>query len=443
MRYENAAKPSCGHHQMELTQQMVSSRLIVSSTVILIASASVLLTGCETTKRMTKDPFEAEATISTTDTLQPQDFVAMGTIKDSSSSSEELDTPEHTSDESNSGVSGVIRPSYMETAKPGTKIIVSGLVGQVNGRPIYVDEIFAPIEDELSILGRELNLSDYAKESKERIEVRLRTVIENQLLLAEAESTLTDQHRVGLRYFIKDLQRDQILMGGQGSRAEAERRLMNEQGLTLEEYADQARRSMLIRQQVRTEIESQIVVSWRDVEQYYRDHLAEFDPDATVRLRLILLGQENAATTVPKVEEALAVGQPFEFVAQQFTELLKSNAGLMSPMSFPEVEGTLALTAFPEVNEVVSANLVQGEIMGPITTAKHVVFVQVEQFDDGAQVNLKEAQKFIEGKLRDRQFRKESTAYFQKLLERGNYDDLEQMSQALFAVALDRWGPAQ
>lgn len=332
----------------------------------------------------------------------------------------------------------ITRPAYLTSSQLGGAVTVSGLVGQVNGRPIFVDEVLAPIADQLAILGSENTYQDFFRDALVLIKRQLRTVVENELLLAEAERTLDSNQRVGLINFIGEMRKGTIRQYG-GTETQAERKLREEQGLTLQEHMDQLRKQILIREQVRKEIAGNIIVSWHDVERYYRNHPKEFNPPASIQLRVIVVKDTDTAKK-EKVEAELAAGRPFEVVSQENSDLMATKSGLMSEVKLTDGLENAKVTIWPSVNEAVQT-MHEGDVRGPFTVPSYFVWVRVEHYEDGTPISLYDAQKGIEAKLRDRYFQEATAKYFQKLLDRGNYDDFDLMSQSLLAVALDRWAP--
>jgi len=434
-----------------------------------------LLSGCNLTAKLTSDPIEVEIESGPEITLEPEDFAhspkdneeverAGSTGSETSFESLAIDTQAQgeslelprggdsisSTDAVSANVTGdpsvnsevhTPRPAYFASAKPGKAVTVSGLVGQVNGRPIFVDEVFEPIADQLAIWGQEKSYRDFFRDAYGLIQQRLRTVVENKLLLAEAEIKLTPQQQEGLIKFLSGIREGTILRGG-GTETGTNRQLENEQGLTLDEHLQQVRRQILIREQVRSKIERRVVVTWRDVERYYRTHPEEFDPPASIQLRIIAAKPENTEKK-KLVAEALAEGQAFEFVADQYSDL-SLPGGLFPKMELPDGIENAKVTNWPTVNKSIRS-LKEGDIAGPfeVKNPDFAVWVYVEKYEDGSPIPLFDAQRGIEAKLRDIYFEDEAQKYFRQLRERGNYDDFDQMAQSLLAVALDRWAPPE
>ncbi len=439
---------------------------LMGKVLLSICAAGILssLTACNVTKRLTTDPLLLEDNPTnannnnTAASLQPEDFVATqfdhSNATDTNANSQNpVGIDPTTSDSSSNNTNATIppndgvslsvnpapRPEYFDSAKPGVPVTVGGLVGQVNGRPIYVDDVFAPIADELAIMGQQMGYTQFAQQALQVISERVRRMVEIELLLAEATNNLTEPQRQGLLHFIKNFEEGLIREGG-GSAERTDQQMLSSQGISLDEQVDKYRDEILI-QETRREIYAKIVVTWRDVTRYYREHPEEFDPPASIQLRVIIINKDDT-TKQDQVKAALAAGHPFELAAEDYSDLLASSAGLMAPIALKNGRQNAQLTIWPQVNAA-AATLGVGQSAGPFVEENHVVWLQIENYQDGAPIPLRDAQKAIERKLTEQLFQQESARYFQKLLARGNFDDLEMMATSLLAVALDRWAPIE
>lgn len=321
---------------------------------------------------------------------------------------------------------------------------VAGLIGQVNGRPIYIDEFFQPIADYLANIGREQDYATFVQTAARLIKLRLDTVIDNELLLAEAQSLLTSSEQAGVR-FLKERIRGQLILAYGGSEGEANRRLIEETGVALDEQVEQYHRQILIRDKVIKQIDEGVSTTWRDIERYYRDHERDFNPPPSIQLRLILVRNADEET-IQSVNDALASGEPFESVAEQYSRYRPDKGGLMGdPILLTEGIESTELTAWPEVDEAVRT-LGEGRYAGPLMVGAGgnlAVWPYVESFSDGQGTSLFEAQSQVKLLLEDQQREAKRAEYYERLRSRGNYDDKETMLIKLLEIALERWAPSR
>lgn len=321
--------------------------------------------------------------------------------------------------------------------RSGEPLIVSGLVGQVNGRPIYVDEFFEPIASQLELLGREKTRREFVAEAYLLIGQRLRDLVINELVYAEALTMVTENQEIGLRYFLKQLEEDVTTSAGEGSRFRADQRLLEESGITVDELVEQEKRRQLIQFFIQKDIEKRVFISWRDIERYYRDNAEEFNPPASIQLRILTVPADDAPRRAA-VEQGLADDLPFEYLAGQHGTTLASRQGLLPETPLPNGIENTPLTRWPSV-DAVARTLAVGEHGGPVEEGDQLIWVHVEKHEDGAGRSLYEAQLDIQNKIHDQRYAEEQAKYLSDLFGRGNTDDLEEMSLSLLTVALRRW----
>ncbi|GEM_PF-4395648 len=332
--------------------------------------------------------------------------------------------------------------SAAQAADPNSSIpaVVShaGLVGQVNGRPIYVADFFAPIENQLRILGREKTRKDFIAEAYPIIQRQLAELIKNELVYAEAEASLTENERVGLRYFLQQLEGDVTRTRG---RVAQDQRLREETGLGVDEVIELERRRQLVMFKIQSEIRKRVIISWRDIERYYRDHQAEFNPPASIQLRLLAVKADDTAA-LKGIEQSLADGYLFGTLAEEHSSVLASRGGLMEPVLLDKGLQATALTAWPEV-DAVARTLRKGEYGGPVIVGDRAIWVYVEELADGSGRSLYDVQHEIENRLFKERFEEQQQKYLGELFARGNMDDFDNMAILLLDIAMQRWAAAE
>ena len=158
---------------------------------------------------------------------------------------------------------------------PGESVVVDSLVGQVNGRPLYADEVLGPVADQLN--AEYLRLVEESTppqwEQFQRILIKLvasqlQDLVLNELYLSEARASLSAQEKTGLMAFMENL-REELVGERGGVFGEAEQQIMREEGLNWEEYLKMQEDQLLIRTLMQEKIQPNIVMSWKDVERLY------------------------------------------------------------------------------------------------------------------------------------------------------------------------------
>ncbi|MCA9295701.1 MAG: hypothetical protein KC983_04275, partial [Phycisphaerales bacterium] len=311
--------------------------------------------------------------------------------------------------------------------KPGDAFIVDRMVGQVNGRPIFAHEFFAPIDDQLRARSQELTPRQFETEAASIIARRLRDVVLNQLLLAEAEAELNEQQRQGLFAFLRDLEENIILEKGGGTRSGLRQQLKDEEGITINEAIASRREELLISNVYRQRVLPRVIVSWRDVQNEYERRFAEFNPPAKLVVSRIRLGTATQADEIAAVSQRLAAGESFKAVA---SDVGMPDGGswqtfLMGPDGVQDVESDVLTSALE--------GLTIGSWSGPFELGRATWWVYLDDIEQprGKSLYDPELQRSLASELFGERQREEETRYFRKLFERGIVDDLDAMADRL------------
>ncbi len=206
--------------------------------------------------------------------------------------------------------------------------VVDGMVGQVNGQPIYTSTVFEPIVEQLSALGRGLPSSEFRLRARQLIEARLGQMIADALILGEAEGDLSAQEQAGLQHLLLQQRQELIRFWGQGSVAVAEENLVRQTSRGLDQTLTETRQRMLVQRYMSQKLMPQINVTRKDIERYYSDHADEYNPPPARTLRLIYVQDLEDAQAI---DQMLAQGRAFRDVARfEINRYKPSEAGLMS-----------------------------------------------------------------------------------------------------------------
>jgi hypothetical protein len=323
----------------------------------------------------------------------------------------------------------------LQPTEPGEPIVVDSLVGHVNGRPIFADDFLLPIEDRLLRAAEETYGVEQQMAFRKIILDWLRDVVTNELLLAEAEASLSSEEQRGLFAWLRMMYDEEIRRGG-GTRSGAERR-QRSSGSDLDEYLGEQKNMVLIDQLQRQKIQPRVIVAWRDIEREYARRYDDFNPPATVTLARVRLNTVTQTAQIEAVTQRLAAGEPFADIAD---ELGFADGGLwetfeMGPGGVTDIEVSPPMKAALE-------GLDQGDTSKPFelgsgTLWLHVVEVKRPEcrsiYDPVVQLGLRNI-------ILARRANAEWTRYVNSLLERGVYDELDEMAERLYQIALLRYG---
>ncbi len=315
---------------------------------------------------------------------------------------------------------------------------LDGMVGQIDGRPIYADSVFHgddPIHDSLAALGRRLARAQFRNDASRLIESKLRAMVIDALVLAEAERDLLPGERDALRGVVQRHREELIRQFGEGSPAVAQEQILERTGKSFDAALRDYRNTIIVRRYISKVIDPKVNVTRRDVERYYRERQSEFRPPATRTLRLIRVADTAEAEAIAG---RLAAGEPFAAVAQD--ERNRYSAGTGGLMTGLVGDRPLAAMLDP-INDRV-AGLSVGEAAGPIAVDGRLQgqwFVFVESADTPPQRSLMDVQVQIENTLRNQQRQRLTNRYYESLRSEVSESAVRQMTAALTEIAVSRY----
>ena len=180
----------------------------------------------------------------------------------------------------------------------------------MNGRPIYAEEFFEPIEDQLRVIAAGADRAQARRTLEAFVAQRFKAAVDSELVVAEAESKLSPEQQAGLFAWLRSLQEETIAQRG-GIRAAAEESLQAEEGGSIEDFLRITRDTQLARRLLNERIEPRAIVSWRDVEQEYERRRGEFNPRPQIRIGRVRLSVETDAAAIERVKALVAEGKDF------------------------------------------------------------------------------------------------------------------------------------
>lgn len=312
---------------------------------------------------------------------------------------------------------------------------VEGLVGQVNGRPVFADAFFNPIEDQLIAIAAMPDRVEARRALVTVVSRQFREVVESELILAEAESRLSPEQQEGLFAWIRSLQEETIAERG-GSRAEAERSLESEDSMSLEDFLQTERDKALVRRLLSQRIEPRAIVSWRDVVQEYERRKAEFNPPPAIKIGRIRLDTGAEADSIAKVRAMIAEGKGFASIAR---ELGVADGGFWNRYELP-ASGIAGLELSDAIKQRLEGLKVD-QVSEPIEARGFISWLAIMEIETQQQRSLydREVQLALENELRGRRRIIERDRYIDTLRSRWVTDDIQEMESRLLEIALQRY----
>jgi hypothetical protein len=320
--------------------------------------------------------------------------------------------------------------------EPGDRVIVDSLVGQVNGRPIFADAFFEPLADQLVAISRRATPQEFTMQAAQIISDELYLVVINALYLAEAEADLTQEQTQRIFAWLGQRE-EQVIAEFGGSEERAREEILALEGVTLEEYMSNLKDRALIQQLLSDRIAPRVIVSWRDIEREYERRRAEFNPPASMTLARIRLSTTTQSDAIADVEARLAAGEAFADVAAAHGQ---PNGG-----TWQTLEVGKAAEAFS--SEVLLGQVATLKAVGDTTPAfplgSSTWWLHLAELDQPPQRDLYDSrvQRMLSSTIRRARSFEEQDRYIATLMEKGIYDELDDMTQRLLRIAIRRYGP--
>ena len=329
----------------------------------------------------------------------------------------------------------LVDESTSRTLRVGQRGPVESLVGQINGRPIFAEEIFRQIEAAVMLAAQDPNPDNARQQVDALVRRAFRQQVESELILAEAESRLTPEMKQGLLGWLRDLQETTIAQRG-GSRASAEEALRDEMQMSVEEFVEFRKNAELTRDILRRKVEPRVVVSWRDVERLYSTRRAAYAPDPVYRLGRIRLSKESQAEKVETVRKLLAEGKPFPEIADA--------VGIPEHGFWRNVTvsgGRMNLGDLTEDIQKAIAPLEPGKVSEPLEQRTSITWFSVVGADAPPSVSIFDSnlQLSLRAELQATQERFEQGRYIQSLQKRWLGASIAKMETRLVQIARERY----
>jgi hypothetical protein len=283
-------------------------------------------------------------------------------------------------------------------------------------------------EQTLTHLGSTYPRLDFARRAEQLLLTELYRMIQDALVLAEAEAGLSPQQQQGLFGALQRI-RENIISQYGGSEPVAEQQI-REQGYEggIDELLERERQKLLIRKYQEEKLFPKIDVNRREVERYYHTHAEQFNPPAQITVSVLIASSVAAAD---QVDALLADGKTFEV----------ADAIDGARLRHFEFEGSLdqfdALMS-DSVNQKVR-RLSPGERTDRTETQAGHIWARLDTLEPGEGRTLQEVYQEIENKLRATKFNRLSRKYVDELMEKGNFTPIDQMMLVLMEVALNRY----
>lgn len=264
-----------------------------------------------------------------------------------------------------------------------SSVIIDRIVAVVNGDIITISEV-----QKLNAVYSSQNIRRDA----------LNDLIERRLILQEAKRLGIKTTDDELKDAIEDIKKkNNIDDAGFMS-------LLGKEGVTLEEYKANLKDQLTTGRIIETEVRSKIVVTDKDISDYYREHLKDFTLPEESRVRHIFLRIDKNNPTavrgvVMDIMKKLKEGADFADLAKVYSSD-EASAKAGGDIGFLK-KGQLS----PELESVVFS-LKSGEVSEPVFTENGIHIIKVEETKGNRQPSLSEVSDKIKEILLQKRYNK-------------------------------------
>jgi len=283
------------------------------------------------------------------------------------------------------------RGAAAQTSRPDslavTPLVIDGVVATVEDRAILKSDVDALFKQFLLQSKRASLPAD--EEKKVRSDV-LQSLISDRLMAIQAEKDgIKVQDKEVDAAIDRQIEENKRDLGGD----EAFNKALAAEGLTLEKlkaiYGEKLRSSLLVDKLMDKEIRSEVQVTDRDVQDYYKEHLAELPKrPPTVTLAHILIVPQASDTVraaalakITAIEKKVREGQDFAALAGQYSDCPSAKFG-----------GNLGLLKLADLNnpgfEEAARKLTVGQVSPPVLTEFGYHLIKLEGVE-GEQVRVR------------------------------------------------------
>jgi len=223
---------------------------------------------------------------------------------------------------------------------PGQYTPLGGVIAEVNGNPIYADDILRQVSSILSARAKDLDIQAFRNLAGSEINRQVDEEIRAQVEFAAAERNVSAEEKT-LAENITMQWRDKLITDSKGSIEEARRRVREDQGRSLDDLAKEQYRVNLVRVYYTKKLFPRIQVTADDLRRYYEKNKdAFFTERDNITFRLIKITSKDLGTSaaaeakVNELSARAARGEDFATIAGEINNdpMLLRTKGLTGPI---------------------------------------------------------------------------------------------------------------
>lgn len=291
--------------------------------------------------------------------------------------------------------------------------VVDKIIAEVNGKPITYREITAPLAGRLEALREVLDDEEYEKEAARVIARALENRIQNMLFLSETKRRLSEEEISAAEREVEKVIQEAIAYAGSEEKLKSQ---LRSSGTTLEKETEDLKSKTLIARLLRKTIGPRIYIAPKEVLNYYRVHLNEFQETEKVKIRQILIKfseyekKDEARRVAEDLRKRLAEGADFATLAKKYSRGPYAEKGgewefLERGSLLPKVDSRAFSLPLGEVSEIIECDI-------------GFSIIKVEGRKEARTIPLEEVGARITAGLREEKFRQEMDKYYRELRQK-------------------------
>jgi peptidyl-prolyl cis-trans isomerase SurA len=284
--------------------------------------------------------------------------------------------------------------------------IVERIIAQVNNEIITQRKYDGEKENLRQQLAQQYSGAEFETQFREQSKNLLRDLIDQSLMVQKAKDDDINVETDVVKQ-LDDIRKKNNLATLEDLETDVEK-----QGGNYEDYKDQIRRELLMREVISREVGSRILLSREDERKYYEAHKDDYKTPGEVRLAQVLISTEKRKPeeAEKRANEALAelkAGQRFADVAKKYSDGSSAEQG--GDLGFmPEAK------LMPDVAAAV-AKLDRNEFSNPISTKFGYIILKVLERYSAGIPKFEEVEDRVTAILYDQQMKPQFREYLTRL----------------------------
>lgn len=295
------------------------------------------------------------------------------------------------------------------------KQIVDRVVAVVNNEIIALSdlqEIYKPFAEKVKTM-------DYSAEEESQILEKARQEMLDELINQKLAVQETRKQGITVSDGEVDLAIEQIIRDNAIPRDVFVEELAKE-GFTLDEYREKIRERILRSRLLNLEIRSKVIITRKDVENYYKENIDEYQGKNRYHLRYIVMltpdimrpeDKEEVRKRMEKVHALLEKGVPFQEAAKQYSEVLADEGGELGLFTLDNLSDTIRSAV---------TKLEPGTYSPVLETDAGFQIIFLEEILPQKDISLESVYSEIEEKLKNEYLNKTYEAWLKNLRKRSH-----------------------